>query len=117
MKATSFGKYLRRLRIDHEMLMKDMADRLNVSTAYLSGVELGKKAISDELINKIVCAFGLSELASVELRQAAQVSQPSVKIELVSKSNEEREMVMSFARKYESLSPESREKLMRILED
>lgn len=44
---TRFGKQLRKLRIDREERLKDMADRLNVTTAYLSAVENGKRTVPD----------------------------------------------------------------------
>ena len=40
---TEFGKALRRIRLDNDELLKDMADKLKVSSAYLSAVENGKK--------------------------------------------------------------------------
>ncbi|CAK2384026.1 helix-turn-helix domain-containing protein [Vibrio crassostreae] len=116
MKATSFGKILRSIRIDKELLLKDMAEKLGISAAYLSSLELGKKAISDSIISNIVEKFKLDEMKASELKSAALVSQPNVKINLIGKSNDEREIVMSFARKYESLSPEQRENMRKIME-
>ena len=40
---TSIGRFLRKLRIDHGEILKDMADALGVSYAFLSAVENGKK--------------------------------------------------------------------------
>ena len=40
---TSIGRFLRKLRIDHGEILKDMADALGVSSAFLSAVENGKK--------------------------------------------------------------------------
>ncbi|WP_309460957.1 helix-turn-helix transcriptional regulator [Escherichia coli] len=40
--VTSFGKTLRKMRIDRGMVLKNMADLLGVSSAYLSAIELGK---------------------------------------------------------------------------
>ena len=36
---TEFGKTLRKARIDHDISLKDLADLLNLSPAFLSGVE------------------------------------------------------------------------------
>ena len=35
---TKFGKELRKIRIEHDEILKDMADKLNVTAAYLSAV-------------------------------------------------------------------------------
>lgn len=40
---TGIGKFLRKLRIDNEEILKDMADALGVSSAFLSAVENGRK--------------------------------------------------------------------------
>ncbi|MCS0029044.1 helix-turn-helix domain-containing protein [Vibrio alginolyticus] len=116
MKATTFGKYLRTLRIKKEILLKEMAEVLGISSAYLSALELGKKAISESLVEKIIEKYELNAYEASELKSAASVSQPNVKIDLVGKSNEEREMVVSFARKYESLTDAQREQMRKIME-
>ena len=36
---TNFGKFLRKLRVDHNEFLKDMAARLGVTVAYLSAIE------------------------------------------------------------------------------
>lgn len=117
MKVTEFGKFLRRLRVDRDLVLKDMADVLDVSSAFLSSLELGKKPIPTNFEEKIIKGFNLDDVQAQELRQAARISQPSVKIELTGKTTEEREMVMSFARKYESLSDEQKRKLKILLGD
>lgn len=44
---TSVGRFLRTLRIDHGEILKDMADVLGVSSAFLSAVENGKKKMPE----------------------------------------------------------------------
>ncbi|QSV13591.1 helix-turn-helix domain-containing protein [Photobacterium ganghwense] len=117
MKATAFGKCLRKIRIEQEILLKDMASVLDVSSAYLSSLELGKKSISDAIVTKICSSFNLNSKQINQLKDSVALSQPSVKIDLVGKSNDEREMVMSFARRYESLSESERKKVMKMLGD
>lgn len=41
--VTAFGKFCRKLRIDRGQIMLDMAESLQVSPAFLSAVENGKK--------------------------------------------------------------------------
>ena len=45
---TEFGKCLRKIRIDKAELLKDMAEKLQVTSAYLSAVEHGKREIPDD---------------------------------------------------------------------
>lgn len=115
MKTTAFGRFLRKLRIDHGMIMKDLADVLKVSSAYLSALELGKKSISEKNIIAIVEHFDLSSKEIAELRYAASISQPSVKIDLTGNTNEQRELAVSFARRYQEISPEEQQRLLELL--
>lgn len=47
MKITQLGKFLRKIRIDCNQILMDMATELNISVAQLSAIELGKRAVSD----------------------------------------------------------------------
>ncbi|MCU8017853.1 helix-turn-helix domain-containing protein [Shewanella sp. SM72] len=115
MKTTAFGRYLRKLRIDHGMIMKDLAEVLKVSSAYLSALELGKKTIAEKNIITIVEYFDLNSQEAQELRYSASISQPSVKIDLSGKTNEQRELAVSFARRYQEISPEEQQRLLELL--
>lgn len=115
MKVTPFGRYLRKLRIDNGVILKDVADELEVSPAYLSSIELGKKNISNEFISRISTHFKLSGQQSKELRSLASLSQPQVKIDLKDNSDQERELVMAFARGYKNKTEEERKKLLDLL--
>ncbi len=115
MKTTAFGRYLRKLRIDHGMIMKDLAEVLKVSSAYLSALELGKKAIAEKNIIRIVEYFDLNSEESKKLRHAANISQPSIKLNLSGNTNEQRELAVSFARRYQEISPEEQQRLLELL--
>ena len=54
MAATVLGKFLRKIRIDRDERLYDMAKRLGISSAFLSGVENGHKKASATLINNII---------------------------------------------------------------
>lgn len=51
--VTEFGKVLRDIRLSRNMLLKNMADKLNVSSAYLSGLEHGRYEIPECMIEMI----------------------------------------------------------------
>jgi transcriptional regulator with XRE-family HTH domain len=52
-KLTDFGKAIRKLRIDYDTNLNELATSIGVSSAFLSAVETGKKPISAELITKL----------------------------------------------------------------
>ena len=47
---TAFGKFLRNLRMDIGELLLQMAEKLDVSPAFLSGVENGKRKIPSDRV-------------------------------------------------------------------
>ena len=47
-KVTPYSRVLRDLRIKNDILMRDLAMELNISSAELSGIEIGRLVITDE---------------------------------------------------------------------
>ncbi len=113
--ATLFGKFVRKLRIDRGEVLGDMASALDISSAYLSAVENGKKNVTDQLIGKVIKHFSLNEKQVVQLKDAAANSQSSVKINLNDASDMERQLVNAFARKVRDLPPEKQGDLFDTL--
>jgi len=112
---TEFGKYVRKLRIDKGIVLGEMAQALGLSSAYLSGVENGKKAITEALIEKLVAFFDLEPGQIQALRQAAANSPVSVKFDLRDMPSEERTLVSAFARQVADLSPDQKQGIFNIL--
>ena len=50
---TELGIALRKIRLDKHELLREMAAKLNVSSAFLSAVETGKKRPPANFVNKI----------------------------------------------------------------
>ncbi|GMO51826.1 MAG: hypothetical protein Pg6C_16820 [Treponemataceae bacterium] len=73
MEMTVFGHFIRRIRIDRGELLYDMARKLGVGPAYLSGVEFGKRKIPDGWEEKIARIYGLSEGERAGLFGAAAI--------------------------------------------
>uniref|UniRef100_UPI001ABAA4C7 helix-turn-helix domain-containing protein n=1 Tax=Bartonella taylorii TaxID=33046 RepID=UPI001ABAA4C7 len=59
--VTSFGKNLRKLRVDHSERLLDMAKKLDISVGFLSSVEIGKKSVPVGLEEKIIELYGLDQ--------------------------------------------------------
>lgn len=57
---TRFGKAVRQLRQEKHISQEEFADMCGLHRTYISDVELGKRNISLENIEKISLAFGLS---------------------------------------------------------
>jgi transcriptional regulator with XRE-family HTH domain len=58
---TEFGKILRIIRVNSEDSMRNMAEKIGISAAYLSAIENGKRQIPDSIYDSICKAYPLSE--------------------------------------------------------
>ena len=58
---TSIGRFLKKLRIDRGEILKDMAEKLDVTVSFLSAVENGKKHMPAAWNEKICTLYDLSE--------------------------------------------------------
>ncbi len=101
---TTFGKFCRILRMDRDQLLKDMADLLDVSSAFLSSVENGKKEVPSSWFEKIKLLYSLDEKKSEELFNAIEASRKELRINLEQMEAEDRILALSFARKLETIS-------------
>lgn len=109
---TEFGKVLRKIRIDRQQLLRDMADKLGVSSAYLSAVETGKRRIPQDWVSKIASIYSLSCEEQADLQSAADNSVFDVTISLVNASEQKRNAVLSFARALDGLNDEDLKRIM-----
>lgn len=76
---TAFGKFTRKLRVDNNELMKDMAAKLEVTTSYLSAVENGKRKIPVNWGNQIASQYELTEQQATELMKLFVIDTLSVR--------------------------------------
>lgn len=113
---TLFGKFCRKIRIDSGELLKDMADKLNVTSSYLSAVETGKRNVPHDWFDKITAQYHLETAQIEELKEAIEGSQLSVKIDLQKASNKDRNLVMSFAREFKELDENEKSRIWSILQ-
>lgn len=109
---TAFGRFLRKLRIDRQELLKDMSAKLNVSSAYLSAVETGKRKIPASWVSIISNLYHLSKDEQADLQDAYELSAQEVRINLVNASDYKREAAISFAKALDGLDDKALKKIM-----
>lgn len=112
---TEFGKALRKLRIEHDELLRTMATTLGVSSAYLSAVETGKRHVPERWVAKISDAYHLTAHEHAELLQAAEASAKEVRIPLQDASSTKREAVLAFAKSLDKLSDDDLKRIMQSM--
>ena len=112
---TSIGKFLRKVRIDNNEILLNMANKLGVSSSFLSAVENGKKKIPADWNIRICELYGLDEIQCENLDQAIAETEQSYEIDLSGVSQSNREVAVSFARKFASMDESQIEQIKKIL--
>ena len=115
MAYTSFGEFVRILRIRHHEVMGDMAKVLGASLPFLSAVENGKKNVPSDWISKIVEHYGLTETEQQDLLEAIEESKTQYKIVAGNAGNYQRKAALQFARSFDEMDDETAVKVLELL--
>jgi len=79
---TPFGDRMRKLRAERGITLKEMADGLGVSSAYLSALEHGKRGRPGwHLIQRILTFFNIIWDDAEEVVRLARISHPRITID------------------------------------
>lgn len=113
---TSVGKFLRKLRIDNGEVLRDMAQKLSVSSAFLSSVENGKKKMPQTWQERIGDIYRLSPAQQSEFDSAIINTNNVIELDLSTASDAERRLAISFARQFDSLDEETSKLILSLLE-
>lgn len=112
---TSLGRFLRKLRIDKGEILKDMSDKLGVTVSFLSAVENGKKRMPSSWNGKICNLYALSEAQQDEFTKAIAETELAIEMDFVGTSLQNRELAVSFARKFPDIDEAQAEEIRKIL--
>ncbi|SDA75882.1 helix-turn-helix transcriptional regulator [Sinorhizobium sp. NFACC03] len=111
---TPFGEALRELRRRKGVSQKQMAVAINVSAAYLSALEHGKRgAPSFDFLQRVAGYFNVIWDEAEELFRIANVSAPKVVLDTSGLTPEHTAFANRLSEKIRALSPET----IRALED
>ena len=112
---TGFGKICRKIRIDNGKLLFDMAQQLGVSSAFLSKVENGKAKPPAEWEDIIIREYDLSKEQIKELSDSIYDARNSNVINISDLTSDDRDMMLAFARKLDTMDPMDKEKIRKLL--
>ena len=112
---TDFGRFLRKIRIDCGEIIKDMAEKLNVTASFLSAVETGKRNIPDHWTGAIVRLYNLDENVKQQIEVAAANSVRSLKLDIANIGGSRRETAILFAREFDSIDDDKMAQIRNIL--
>ena len=111
--VNNFGKFCRKLRIDKNELLYDMAAKLGVSSAFLSKVENGKKKPPKEWRETLINSYELNEKEIQQLDQCMFEAQNYDSIDISYMNESDKMMMLSFARKFNSIDKDKFKKFMQ----
>lgn len=103
---TNFGKALRKIRIEHEVTLGELGERLGCTASFISALETGKKAVPPNFLNDIAKELKLAIQEQIELTQAAALQVKEVSLGLSNRSDKAKELAVAFARRFETMSEE-----------
>lgn len=115
MSYTSFGEFVRILRVKHHEVMGDMAKVLDVRIPFLSAVENGKKNVPADWTDKITYHYGLSAEERVQLEKAIDESKTQYKIVAGNAGLNQRRAALQFARSFDEMDDETAMKILELL--
>lgn len=105
--------FCRRLRLERGELLYDMAQKLGVSPAFLSKVENGKKKPPVQWKQIIISEYQLSGSRLEEFEECFFDAINADSIDISANEKSDKELMLSFARKFDTLD---KEMIRRILD-
>ena len=115
MSYTSFGEFVRILRIKNHEVMGDMAKVLGVKIPFLSAVENGKKNVPADWADKLISYYNLSADEQDSLMQAIDESRTQYKIPMDNAGIHQRKAALQFARSFDEMDDETALKILELL--
>ncbi len=79
MAITEFGKFIRKFRLDNDERLYDMAQKLDVSSAFLSSIETGKKSVPQKLLDNLKAVYNLSDDLIQQMNEAVSKTAEAAK--------------------------------------
>ncbi len=114
---TPFGARLRGLRAARGVTLKALAEALQISAAYLSALEHGKRGVpSAGLVHQVNEFFGLIWDEADELSRLARLSNPRVTVNTAGLTPEQTALANRMAQAIDRLTPETVAALHAVLD-
>lgn len=108
------AKFLRHIRVENNERLIDMAEKLNISTSYLSAIENEKRTAPLNFARKIGEVYELEESEVNELNSLIDETIKVISMK-IDKYDKDSDLIISFARKFETLTETEKDKLRKML--
>lgn len=118
-KLTPFGVFVRKLRLDKQERLKDMAERIDVTPTYLSSVEYGRRIVPQSWVDVLAEIYHLDAEAVDVLTDAIETSRmlQQNKVDVSHLSSDERHIVGKLAKKLPNYTDVERKDLQDLVDD
>ena len=114
---TPFGDRMRKLRAERGVTLKEMADAIGVSSAYLSALEHGKRGRPGwHLIQRILTFFNIIWDEAEEVVRLARISHPRITINTSGLNPKATEFANRLADDIGKLDPATLDELVAVLD-
>ena len=115
---TPFGEHIRALRAARGMTLKQFAAALQVSSAYVSALEHGRRGMpSTGLVHQVCEALGLIWEEADELNRLARLSHPRVVLNTAGLSAQQTALANRLCRQIGTLPPDTVAAMHRLLDE
>lgn len=122
MRLTMLGKELRKMRIEKDLSLRDMASKIKIIPNFLSSIETGRKRPTNDFISKICEAYQLSDEEKQKLEKADEIDKRSVyniltnfaKMKRIDKTMQD---VLEKIKEDESVPKDMRESVKQIIDE
>lgn len=105
---TPLGAKLREIRAVRNISLKEMAEGINISSAYLSALEHGKRGKPTwYLLHRMISYFNIIWDEAEELQRLAEISDPKITIDTGGMAPEATELTNRLAKEIGTLSPQA----------
>lgn len=113
--TTQLGKELKKLRIDLGTNLMGMSKMINISAAFLSAIETGRKRVPDGFLDVLAARIPAVAKDRSKFEVLINQARKEVRLPVDQSSFEDAELATALARRFGSLSPEEKARLRTIV--
>lgn len=113
--STAFCEYVKKIRAKENESLRTMAKKLEISAAFLSAMEVGKRKIPLYYVERIGTLYNLTEKEKMDLEDSIHRTNGKIRLKLNGMTKEQIELAINFSRKIKTMSDEKAKRIYDIL--
>lgn len=114
--ATKLGQLLRKIRVDSGEVLMHMANKLKMSPAFLSAIELGKRSVPSDFVTNLINNYSLSNDVLTNIIHAIEDDKRIIELNLADADDQQIDAALAFTRRVKSMDPKEIEALIKFFE-